>query len=613
MSTIQIAVREKDTLAPCWIEISDSAGHSIRDHGTKNIPGFPSSGRVSIEIPPGEYRLRAHRGPGYRWIDARFVLADGQTQSLEFQLEPIVDMHKRGWFCGDIHNHPRGVTPAELVRFLEAREVDYLSICQGWLVNGCSYRGHDGEALAAYLSSANTTLSRVKFGAEYPKTRYGHVCWFSIPPLSDPHGIYDDFHDSVYFNAEPCCNEPLAHPSRGVPFKNETNFSKMVRMKKRGGVSMAPHPTSWWLDKPTQKIITTNISADFVLSLFAGKLYDTLTVMGYDAEHIFYQNFWFELLNRGHKIVGVAETDGDLTSAHSIGHLRCYSHTGSDEFDLNEYLTAVKSGRTFMTSGPLLFVRGDETVFPGGSLQTGRSHTLSVEAFADANPSEYLTWLVLYRNGKVAELIDVEREKSRELRHTFHLPAETERAWYVVKIYGSTRPQRREFADVMAYAERCRHEKHDEYKQIRQVAFSNPFYVEPPEYREPEEIRPALCGRVVCSQSGKPVQSIVHVLREGFPVAEAHTDAQGRFELTMALSDELEIESRSHKCATRNIPVHFAPIADLLDEIIAGRWALDGNVSWQPGQVPFEAFQYDRLRDILSKPFQWEIALEPRG
>src|SRR4029078_6546398 len=186
---------------------------------------------------------------------------------------------------------------------------------------------------------------------------------------------------------------------------------------------------------------------------------------------------------------------------------RCYSHTGSNTFDLDEYLAAVKSGRTFMTSGPLLFVRGDDTVLPGGSLQAGRPHTFSIEAFADANPSEHLTWLVLYRNGKVAELIDVEREKPRELRHTFHLPAETERAWYVVKVYGSTRPQCREFADVMTYAERCRHEKHDEYKQIRQVAFTNPFYVEPPGYREPGELRPSICGRVICSQSGKPVQS----------------------------------------------------------------------------------------------------------
>jgi hypothetical protein len=611
LSTLQLSIRNATTkqLAPCWILLEDSGKHVIGNFRTKNLPGFPCSGSESIELDPGEYRLRAHCGFSFEWIDVTIQLRADEKKQLDLTLKPHVDLQQRGWFCGDVHNHPKNVTPAELAAFLLARGVDYLSICQGWLVPSSSYRAHDGESLATFLSSANTERVHIRIGAEYPKTRYGHVCWFSLSPLADPHGMYDDFHDEAYYNAVPVCTEPLVHPSRQIPFKTESNFSKIVRMKQRGGISMAPHPTSWWKEGPNPKIIATNLAADYILGLFAGKLYDTLVVMGYDAEHVFYQNFWFHLLNRGHKIAGVAETDGDLTGAHSVGHLRCYSQTGSTQFNLDRYLNAVKSGRTFVTSGPLVFVSADDGILPGGTLAPGKEHTLSVEAYADADPAEYLSWLVLYRNGEVSELVDVEASRPRQLRHVFKLPAEQERAWYVVKVYGSTRPERREFVDILKYAESCRTQIHGEYKEIKQVAFTNPFYVERADYVEPGEIRPVVNGRVCCHTSGKPLKATVRVLHAGIPVMESSTDSEGRFELQLPLTDEVEIEARGYALTTLNVPVHYAPIADLLDEVIAGRWALDGGACWQPGQAPFEIFQYDRLKKLLSGGFNWEIPL----
>lgn len=596
---------------PCWVTLADGNGRAVNDTGGP-YPGFPCSGTVDLELKPGSYQLIIRCGPLYRW-HRREITLEHEDLAVSVQLAEHVDLRARGWFCFDMHNHLAApATPETIAAYLDAHAIDGVGVCQPWTCDDRSYLANDGERLARYLASGSTDSAHLYFGAEFPKTRYGHAAWFRMPILDDPRGPYADYHDTTYFDNVKDLEEPTEHPSRILAFDREWNVNKILRWKKRGGVNAALHPTSWWTDRENQKVVTTNIAVDYIYGLFAGGLYDTLVVMGYDEEHVFYQNLWFQLLNRGYRIAAVAESDGALRGKHPLGKLRQYSCIGQDRFDRDLLCDALKAGHSFMTSGPLLFVTGEDGAMPGDVMPTRKPHELHVEAYADADPDEYLTWLVLYRNGEVAEIIDVEARKPRRLEHTFRLTADVERAWYVVKVYGSTRPARREFVDIMKYAALCEHEHHQEYKEdIRQVAFTNPIYVEPEGYEQPAEIRPHVRGVVSDSETGAGLFATIHVMVAGEQIERIETDGRGAYSLALPLTAELRVESSGHAARTVNPVVHYQPMADLLDEVLAGQWALNPKTCWVPGQMPFKAFQFDRLRQLLLDGLVWNIDLQP--
>ena len=78
---------------------------------------------------------------------------------------------------------------------------------------------------------------------------------------------------------------------------------------------------------------------------------------------------------------------------------------------------------------------------------------------------------------RILNEIDIESKKKRHYEHEFTVqPGLTEREWYLVKAYGRQHPVEQEYVDIMVYAELCEREKHYEYVELDQLAFSNPFY-----------------------------------------------------------------------------------------------------------------------------------------
>ncbi|MBQ2709494.1 MAG: CehA/McbA family metallohydrolase, partial [Clostridia bacterium] len=81
-------------------------------------------------------------------------------------------------------------------------------------------------------------------------------------------------------------------------------------------------------------------------------------VQGYGSDKKNYRALWYELLNRGYRITGIAETDtcGDdpnhLSGARTVEPYRTYAHCG--ELNLNKLSAAVRAGDCFATSGPFL-------------------------------------------------------------------------------------------------------------------------------------------------------------------------------------------------------------------------------------------------------------------
>jgi hypothetical protein len=96
-----------------------------------------------------------------------------------------------------------------------------------------------------------------------------------------------------------------------------------------------------------------------------------------------------------------------------VGHHRTYAWLGGDEFSVENWSKAVRSGNTFMSSGPLLFFKADGRV-PGEEIAF-RSGGGRVEVEAHARCTKPLHRLDVVCNGKVVAS-QVEKRGARELR-----------------------------------------------------------------------------------------------------------------------------------------------------------------------------------------------------
>ncbi len=73
-----------------------------------------------VELPPGRYTFTAERGKEY-FPETREVVVGEQALDLKIHLRRWIDMALRGWFSGDIHAHRK---PAELPNVLPAEDLN---------------------------------------------------------------------------------------------------------------------------------------------------------------------------------------------------------------------------------------------------------------------------------------------------------------------------------------------------------------------------------------------------------------------------------------------------------------------------------------------------------
>jgi hypothetical protein len=118
------------------------------------------------------------------------------------------------------------------------------------------------------------------------------------------------------------------------------------------------------------------IAADIVL----GKI-DAVEMYPYTKDC--FQTFrfleWYRYLNCGYRLPAVGGTD-KMQASVPVGANRTYAYMGGEEFSLDGWARSVRSGNTFMTTGPLLIFQADGHV-PGEEISLGAGGgTLDVSA-----------------------------------------------------------------------------------------------------------------------------------------------------------------------------------------------------------------------------------------
>jgi hypothetical protein len=153
---------------------------------------------------------------------------------------------------------------------------------------------------------------------------------------------------------------------------------------------------------------------------------------------------WYALLNCGFEI---APTAGTASGVHPVplGHSRVYVHTG-DQFALDAWWQGLRQGRSFVTTGPMLFATLSGTL-PGERFETPgpKTYQLEVESLSE-QPISALELLV---GGELAARVvpELERTSTGAWRGTWRQSLTVdESTWVAVRSVEPRTGGRRRFA-----------------------------------------------------------------------------------------------------------------------------------------------------------------------
>lgn len=418
---------------------------SVERHTTLSAHPF------RIHLPAGSYTIEIERGKEYRPLKTVLKVAD-QPLTKIFALQRWANASKRGWYSGETHVHRR---IHELPNVMLAEDLNVAFPVTFWTTR--SDRAPDLAPSTLRSQGPSPFGPREDRGAEPISVDREHVIlprnteyeFFSIGDRRHTLGaVFVLNHKSVFSATAPPIGEiaELAHREGAlldldkhswpwsmmlVPVAKVDLFelsNNSVWRTKFGFNQLSAKPPAWMKveqDSPT-----------------------TLTEWGwlqYGFEN------WYALLNCGFRL---SPTAGTASGVHPVplGFSRVYVHTGK-AFDLEQWLAGLKAGRSFVTTGPLLFAEINREL-PGKTFRLSKDQENVVEITVESLSTQAEVQLELLRNGEVIESHKEQGERTPEgafrttLRKSLRI---SESCWVAVRSIEPQLDGRKRFAHTGAW------------------------------------------------------------------------------------------------------------------------------------------------------------------
>ena len=401
---------------PARLAVLDPAGHPTvvpgvfpRFDGTHGRIYFYSSGVVEVEVPAspaGEVRISATHGFSSLPATASVPVSPGETAEADLVFEPLWDARAAGYRSADHHFHLNygGVTrlsPDDLELLQAGEDLDLGTP----LMANLHHRRNDSEF---FMDRRVDDVPAILFGQEIRSHFLGHLGLIGI--------------ESVFW---PWFWGP------GYPVyeaDDRPNLDALSHSRGQGGVSAYMHPVSRpdpFGSEAGLGAIPIMVIPDAVL----GDL-DTLEEACLWTNEFGTADLWHRFLNLGVPLAASAGTDVmlDYHRTMAVGTTRIYVHVPGP-FRIGPYLDALKAGRSFVTTGPLLDFRV-EGARPGGAVGQGGEAAWTL-TLAHTGPVEQVDLIV---NGEAVDTVAGLAESGvRELSGTLALPAG---GWVAARAHG---------------------------------------------------------------------------------------------------------------------------------------------------------------------------------
>lgn len=346
---------------------------------------FHTGGAFDVEVPAGPVTVEAMRGPEYRRVRATADVPASGIASLDLHLERLIDMPTLGWYSGDTHVHDLhqgrwGLTHADFC--LQSRAED-LHVTNALIhMDGTRLMGR-WDDLTGQDDPLSTPTHILRYSEEF-RGGLGHVGMLGLHRYLLPF---------------------VAGTGGTVYAANVLELPYFDGAREQGGLAGFVHPYLNAVETPAA-LAGSLIPMDAALG--RGDYYDIGAVY---SDEVASTEMYYRLLNAGFRIPATAGTDNfsDVWRDPPPGTDRTYVQVRGP-LSFAGWLDGIRAGRTFGTTGPLLFL-DVEGRGPGEeiALGTGAPRTLNtrvelhsivpvdsveiivngrvVAAFATANPA----------------------------------------------------------------------------------------------------------------------------------------------------------------------------------------------------------------------------------
>lgn len=283
------------------------------------------SGDVLIPLPVGAKSGAAVAAKGFEFLSAttRFDVHDGAATAT-IKLKRWTDLKSEGWLAADEHLHYERTDPKHDRDWLTMLDADGLAHAHFLVLKGGNLPGVWAEQHAyGKAGEANDGRRWVRPGEEYRDSTQGHVNLLGINRVVLPISTGGIGQPVVSYNYPPL-------------------LDVFRRTHELGGIGGPAHGGS--LARSSTSALDTILGEVDFFEIANTHLYKT------DA--------WYRLLNCGLITPPVAGTDLPNFGFRDpwqplLGEVRTYVHCG-ERRDFEAWKTAIKRGRTFVTSGPLI-------------------------------------------------------------------------------------------------------------------------------------------------------------------------------------------------------------------------------------------------------------------
>jgi TolB protein len=377
--------------------------------GSNNRHVIHVDGEFTADLPPGHVTVQALRGFEYGPAEAAAEVRAGETAELRLSPERLIDMPAQGWWSGSTHTHMNygGSLHNTLENMMmmsraeDQHEVNVLTANKDTRVFdvGAFVRGGGAHPVS-------TPDEQVVVGEEYRPPFWGHV--FLL-------GLRDHLISPFTTGYEGTAIASL-YPS------NTDIFRKAAA---EGAVTGYVHP--WGFDDdPLNRDL--GVAKAFPVDAALG----TVNALEWSTASHTGLNVWHKMLNNDFPITptGGEDSISNLHRGKLIGSVRTFVYTGP-KFTATAWLDALRRGRTFFSTGPLLVFQVNDQL-PGGAIHLPPEGG-EVEIQARCQAWMPVTKLVIYRNGVILR----ELKPGEPFRERVRV---TESGWY--SLYAEGPPHR---------------------------------------------------------------------------------------------------------------------------------------------------------------------------
>jgi hypothetical protein len=286
--------------------------------------------------------------------------------------------------------------------------------------------------------------------------------------------------------------------------------------------------------------------------------------------------------------------------------MRTYYQIDGD-FSIDKVTDAVRKGRTFVTSGPIIFTDVDNKYRTGDIVRTnGTKHDLHIKACASGEQDDYLSYIIVFRNGEIFKVWDVRDKRSRAFEQTLSIN-EKEKAWYIIKVYGKNAPDNLEDLDVMKV---CDKKLFPDFGSVQHdVAITSPFYFWAEGITDPKPLISKVNLNVTPPQNRTALKNVtVDISVNGKKINTVYLK-KGKGSFTMPVNGLLKISAEGYAPIYRTLYLDYPPQLALIEELATGNWLKKyDSTRYSPGEVPWEEFHFDETKQILSN-VDWKIGM----